>query len=114
MSIDWSQRLICGLWVVFLRLLFEMIADPAIHTMMQHVEPIAPTVPCARQEPQPEMFTVSGADQLEANRAYRFSLAGVLKRAESRGYAWSVDTPDGRAVERFDLRSEENTSEIKT
>ena len=96
-------RLRVRYFIYFTRLVFELISDPAIKFVVDHLREmpceVIPTTPerlavqeCRRQ---PMFSSASGSAQLEKNPAQRFSLAGVMKRVESAGYPLLQHQPTG-------------------
>ena len=72
---------------------------------MQYLEP-TPTVPVVKvkkRPEQPKMFFSTG-HALNSNDAYRFSLAGLMKRAESSGYRCASPQPAGLNVQLFEYQ----------
>lgn len=70
-------------YVYFTRLLFELVADPDIKGLMSRLKALGPVVERAKMKQQPEIFrpSKSGPESQET----RFSLAGLLRSAESLG-----------------------------
>ena len=98
-----NGKLEIKIYVYLTRSLFELIADPAIKTVMDHIEgfPVE-RIPVTKSPKQPIMFTKS-----PLNEEYSFTLPGLLKHAESTGYQ-SVGVfprqPEALAVDLFDFQ----------
>jgi len=98
-----NGKLEIKIYVYLTRSLFELIADPAIKTVMDHIEgfPVE-RIPVTTSPKQPIMFTKSAL-----NEDYSFTLPGLLKHAESTGYK-SKGTfprqPEALAVDLFDFQ----------
>ena len=91
-------------YIYFTRTLFLLIADPSIRIIMDHMKGIPVTrVPVNPLPAQPVMFTKSAV-----NEAYSYTLPGLLKHAESTGYASARATfprqPQALAVDLFDFQ----------
>ena len=81
-------RFVVRFYVYFSRFLFEMISDEAVRTVMENINGLNVRVRKTTQRPmQPPMFTTSYEAEAEGNTAFQFSLAGLMRRAESPGYA---------------------------
>lgn len=90
------------LW--FSRPLFEMIADKCIKIIMDRVQRPVEVIPVQTRPKQPVQF-VSSLPPNHDQATYQFSLAGLLKYAESSGYDYSsYIRPTGLAVELFDFQ----------
>jgi hypothetical protein len=99
-----TETLTIYYYVYFTRLIFELIADPAIKGVMSAIVDIpVPIIRTSQREPQPVMFQSTGLNTF-SQEAYKFSLAGLLKRAENKGYQLAPQQPDGLAVELFEFQ----------
>jgi hypothetical protein len=104
---DISKKLHVKIYIYFTRLIFELIADDAIKCIMDRIENIpARVIEVQKQIPQPILFK---SPQAEARHhslpSYRFSLAGLLKNAESQGYDFTnTQQPQGLNVELFEFQ----------
>jgi len=82
------------LWLYFSRLIFELIADPAIKTCMDNLQGIPyRVIKATPRKQQPLMFQSTGLEIFE-QESYRFSLAGLLKHAENSGYTMVEQQPE--------------------
>jgi hypothetical protein len=94
-----SGTLQIRLHLYFSRLVFCLIADPAVKNVYEHLhsKPVI-TEPVYSRPAQPAMYT-------SVNTAIdRFSLAGLLKHAENKGYGIRTGQPEGLTVELFDYQ----------
>jgi hypothetical protein len=92
------------MFVYFTRLIFELIADPSIMAVLARIEgqPVA-VVRCQKQKPRPTLFCSSNSE-LYSKSAYKYSLPGILKRAENQGYPLAESQPPGLNVRLFDYQ----------
>jgi len=91
-------------YVYFTRLIFELIADPAIKKIISRIEgrPFQVRPTCPRRS-SVSMFH-SKSKELLKNDLFKFSLAGLLKYAENDGYPAAAAGPDGLKVEMYEFQ----------
>lgn len=96
-----SGKLTVQLDIFFGRLVFELIADPAIHHIINNIQGIPYTVqPVHCRPPQPEMYK-----SIPMSAEDRFSLSGLLRNTESSGYTLAASQPDGLSLQLYDFQS---------
>jgi len=82
-----AGTLFLSLHVYFSRLLFYLIADDALHSLVKHLVPSAPIVTPVIKLPQfPQTFTSSQSETAANTPHYAFTLTGLLKAHEHQGY----------------------------
>lgn len=82
-------RLTVRFYIYFSRFVFEMISDEAVRTVMANINVNDLNVKIRKtiERPlQPRLFTTSYDAEAGGNAAFQFSLAGLMRRAESAGY----------------------------
>jgi len=90
--------------VYFSRLLFELVADPAIHSLMPYIIPVRPITNRARPSPtakQPVIWKSTVSHKSDENL---FNLVSVMKTAESKGYAIRDPVPDTIKTQLFEYQ----------
>ena len=103
-SVNFNSRLVVKIYVYFTRLIFELIADPAIKEVMERIQGIPiPVLKAIKPRKYPLMFESPGKEQLE-HPAFRFSLPGLLRYAESSGYSFVLPQPPSLQVKMFDFQ----------
>ena len=96
-----SEQLTVRLDIFFGRLIFELIADPAIQHIINNIQGnpfVVQPVHC--RPPQPLMYR-----SMPLNDADRFSLSGLLRHTESSGYTLAASQPDGLSLQLYDFQS---------
>ena len=93
-------------YVWFTRLIFEMIADPAIKNLMEclHQPGIVPIRDVVQQKTCDKPMFRSTQSASHDNPSYRYSMAGLMKSAESAGYPMSDGQPDRLKVQLYDFQ----------
>ena len=81
--------------VYFARLLFEMIADDAITTLMKRLRPCAAVLEPVPPPRQPRMYASAASARSQSDPSFGFSLAGLMKSCENEGYAPRTAQPAG-------------------
>ena len=82
-------------YVWFTRLIFEMIADPAIKDLMDSLhQPIVAIQDVVKKRTCEEPMFRSTDLAYHEDPAYKYSMAGLMKFAESHGYPMSDGAPD--------------------
>ena len=101
-----TQTLKVEYHIYFSRLLFELISDPAIYFIISNIK----NVPVERVSvqtiaPQPQMFASTDRELLNQEE-FQFSLPGLMKYAESSGYAISpgLQQPNRLKVGMYDYQ----------
>jgi hypothetical protein len=95
-----THELSVRLYIYFTRLIFELIADPTIKHLMDHIERKPFNVIPIRTRPlQPVLFKSTELDPKN-----RFSLSGLLKHTESKGYTLAETQPTGLSVQLYDFQ----------
>lgn len=98
-----EQTLKLRYYVYYTRLLFEMIADNEIKNLTDCLKrDLIEVIPVKKRPPQPVLFT-SAAD-LPQSMDYRFSLAGLMRRIENRGYQLASSQPEALTVQLYDFQ----------
>lgn len=94
------QQLTVKLYIYFTRLIFELIADPTIKHLINHIErkPFN-VIPVRRRPRQPILF-----NSTELDPKNKFSLSGLLKHTESKGYTLAETQPSGLSVQLYDFQ----------
>lgn len=92
-----AERLHVTYFVYFTRLVFELISDPAIQNVVDHLREFpGERIPVTPKRFAPVQITSNKAVAL-ADPDYKFSLSGVMKQAENLGYPEAPD-PAGLKV----------------
>lgn len=95
-----THELKVRLYIYFTRLIFELIADPTIKHLMDHIERKPFNVIPVRKRPvQPILFKSTELDPKN-----KFSLSGLLKHTESKGYTLAESQPLGLSVQLYDFQ----------
>jgi hypothetical protein len=90
--------------VYFSRLIFELISDSAIKTVVENLVHVPGSVsPIEGLKSHAQMFSRVDAELLQLP-SYRFSLAGLLKHTENTGYPVSESDPEGLNVSLYDYQ----------
>lgn len=91
---DHTARTLCvDYYIYFTRLVFELISDEAIKTVMEHITVTCDIKRCTSRLAQPSMLRKEGAELLQL-KDFRFSLPGLLKHVESSGYGYGLGYPE--------------------
>jgi SNF2 family DNA or RNA helicase len=99
-----TKKLRIYLYIYFTRLIFELIADPSLKTLMENIENIPVNViEVNKKPPQPTLFKSTIASDSNLDR-HRFSLAGLLKHTENKGYQLASSQPKGLSVNMYDFQ----------
>lgn len=95
-----GNELTVRLYIYFTRLIFELIADPTIKHLMDHIErkPFN-VIPVRRRPPQPTLFVSTVMDPKN-----RFTLSGLLKHTESKGYTLATRQPSRLSIQLYDFQ----------
>ena len=81
-----NKKLSIRYYVYFTRLIFELIANESLKFVMDRMEGIPyHVIPAKAKVPQPIMFK-SDENNVYTAQSHKFSLAGLLKYAENKGY----------------------------
>lgn len=95
-----SGQLTVKLDVYFGRLIFELIADPAIQHIIDNIQGKPSVVrPVYSRPNQPVMYRSTPLSQAD-----RFTLSGLLKHTESTGYTLAPSQPDGLSLNLYDFQ----------
>jgi hypothetical protein len=98
-----SNTLSVRFYVYYTRLLFEMIADSEIKNLTDCLRRDKfEVVPVKKRSLQPTLFTSAGDQPHSLD--YRFSLAGLMRRIENRGYRLAEKQPDALNVQLYDFQ----------
>ena len=97
-------RLTVQLYLYFTRLIFELIADTGMKALVEGMTKAYEVIPVRVRPPQPVLFKSTGTAIFEQNGKYKYSLPGLLKRAESTGYRLAESAPLGLTVELYDFQ----------
>ena len=97
-------RMTVYLYLYFTRLIFELIADTGMKALVEGMTKAYEVVPVRVRPPQPVLFKSTGTAIFEQNGKCKFSLPGLLKRAESTGYRLAESAPSGLTVELYDFQ----------
>ena len=90
-------------YVYYTRLLFEMIADSEIKNLTDCLQrDLLEVIPVKRRPKQPVLFTSAADHQQSAD--YQFSLAGLMRRIESKGYRLADEQPESLSVQLYDFQ----------
>ena len=96
-----SSILTVKLYIYFTRLIFELIADDTIKHIVARLEDKPFEVKGLYKRPQqPVQFTTTPLE----NPTQRFSLSGLLKRSENKGYTLANAQPKGLHVQLYDFQ----------
>lgn len=88
-------------YMYFTRLIFELIADPAIKKLISRLEGSPFVVqPTLKRRNTVSIFHSKSKEMLQ-KELFKFSLAGLLKYAESDGYPIDEPDPDGLRVQMY-------------
>ena len=99
-----SRVLSVRIYLYFSRLLFELISDHAVKTIMDNIQGVpVPVEPVTSLPEQPAMYSAPGRSLLQ-HRDHNFSLAGIMSAAENTGYAFSTRQPTGLTVTLYDYQ----------
>lgn len=99
------QTLAITFHVYFTRLIFELISDPSVKTVSTHLQNVPATItPVQKLATSPPLFRSSNMDLYDQLPGYRYSLAGILKHAESQGYPLAKGQPPQLKVKLFDYQ----------
>jgi hypothetical protein len=95
-----TEKLTVQFYIFFTRLIFELISDPDVMYVMNHLEkkPFN-IIPVYKRPEQPVLFR---STPLEASS--RYTLNGLLKQAESKGYNFKKIQPKGIALKLYDFQ----------
>jgi gamma-glutamylcyclotransferase (GGCT)/AIG2-like uncharacterized protein YtfP len=91
-------------YMYFTRLIFELIADPAIKKLISRIEGSPFVVhPTLKRRNTVPMFYSKSKEMLQ-KELFKFSLAGLLKYAENDGYPVDDSDPDGLKVQMYEFQ----------
>ena len=98
-----TKKLQIFVYVYFSRLIFELIADPVIKIIIDRIEgSTIKKTPTTSLRKTKKIFNSPGKSKLRKD-IFKYSLAGLLKYAESDGYPLAPQ-PDGLSVNMFDFQ----------
>ena len=97
---DATQKLTVQFYIYFTRLIFELISDPDVMYVMNHLEkkPFN-VIPVHKRPEQPVLFR---STPLESSS--RYTLNGLLKQSESKGYNFKKIQPKGISLKLYDFQ----------
>lgn len=90
-----TKKLKIHFYIYFTRLIFELIADKSIKILMENIENIPVNVIEISKRPKQPILFKSTVVSDNNNDRHRFSLAGLLKHTENKGYKLALSQPKG-------------------
>jgi hypothetical protein len=93
-------------YVYVTRLFLELISDDAIKHMMQYIIPPSSVtvIPRITIPTFPVMYTSASHDAFQNNNDFKFSIDGLLKQAESKGYPITIEQPDKLVIKLYEFQ----------
>jgi hypothetical protein len=92
-------------YIYFTRLIFELIANEGIKYLMDHMEGIPYNIIRAKAKVRQPIMFKSDDNKMYSSPAYKFSLAGLLKYAENKGYdIGNLTQPPGLNLQLYEFQ----------